>query len=112
VLGYKIELIDKKSVQLKDIQSGDVFAFGGTEYIVLEHSEKGTLVITKSLLRTSIFDSSHNHYVDSAADRHIKNFEKEIEKKCLEIGVNYNSMFIDRQIEKMKFMKKKKQCKN
>lgn len=64
---------------LKNIAPGETFKIGEYEFIVLEHSEGNTAVISKDLLFESEEFGENNNYADSNVDRICIDFGKKIE---------------------------------
>ena len=95
-----------KELQLSDLNPGDVFLIGEHEFIVLEHYEDGSLVISKELwLKNVAFDSSTRDYAKSKIKKIIEEkIQPEIEKavgkeNLLEHRVSLESVDFQKEFE-------------
>lgn len=60
-----IEISDEKNIRLDDIAPGGVFKIADWDFVVLEHNEQGTAVISKNLIGESIRFGDSTDYRES-----------------------------------------------
>ena len=85
--GKKIYLTDEQvrelmedNTKLADITAGETFKIGDREFIVLEHLEAGTAVITKDIIRKMAFGSENNDFRESNVKDCLAEFGDEMAK--------------------------------
>lgn len=82
--GKPVELTEEQVKELKkslnnnvcpkNVSPGETFVYCGVEFIVLEHTEEGTVVITKELIENNVKFGKNNNFADEECNV----------RKCLE----------------------------
>ena len=67
------------NVCVKDVASGDPFVYCGVEFVVLDHTEIGTLIMTKDLVSDAVKFGANNNFADEACE--VRKFLEEYSKK-------------------------------
>lgn len=63
----------------KDVTPGDTFVYCGVEFVVLDHKEKGTLIMTKAPVNDGIKFGKNNNFADDECE--VRKFLEEYSKK-------------------------------